>query len=400
MAIKFSIRTHTAKDGAVTRYARFRQPQRQEGGSIKLRPAERSLGTLSRREGAKLVEDWYREALEEASRPIDERKPLTFAEVALTYMRTNGRTPFLTPILERIGNTPVRDINQQTLTDLADSIYPGCTPATINRQIFTPVIAALRLSSGDNTYAMPKLTRPKGHDSLPDLDVPNLDWYRAVLPVANPWLRAFLIVGWLHGPRPGELLSRRKEHFNATAGTLLIHATKTGKKHIVNLADPARAALMAIPDLDVTKCIRVGESGKRTPRLSRGKLGSLFGTHTKSCMRKWLMAACKEAEVRYHMPKEAGRHAFATHNLEDGKSLAWLKSAGRWDTIKIPAEKYGHLEQDRVALQARESGEGRFLANVGELQQHDTPLLIDVGEVSQTKRRKLRGDGYGNEVGG
>lgn len=397
MAIKYSTRSHAAKDGTVTTYARFRIPQRQENGSIQLRPVERSLGTLSRREGAAKVEDWYREALDTANDPTAGHKVLTFLEVAETYMKTVGGTPFLDPILRQIAHLPVTEIRQKTLTDLADSIYPGCTAATINRQIFTPIIAALRLSSDDNTYAMPKLTRPKGHDSLPDLDVPDLDWYAAVLPVANPWLRAFLIVGWLHGPRPGELLSRTKEHFKADAGTLLIHATKTNKKHVINLAEPAVAALLSIPDLDSAKRILQGASGKHAPRLTSGKRGSLFGTHTKSCMRKWLKKACQDAGVRYHMPKEAGRHAFATHNLEDGKSLAWLKDAGRWGTIAMPADKYGHLEQDRVGHQARESGEGRFLQNVGKLQPH-APLLIENGEVPERKIRTIGGDGSGDTI--
>ena len=397
MALRFSIRTHTAKDGTVTRYARFRQPERSETSEIMFRPVERSIGSLSRREGAKLIDEWYREAQERANRPFEQEKPLTFAEVALTYMRTKGRTPFMAPILEQIGERPVREITQQTMTDLAASLYPGRTAATINRQLFTPVIAALRLSSDESTYAMPKLTRPKGHDSLPDLDVPNLDWYKAVIPVANPWLRAFLIIGWLHGPRPGELLSRTKEHFNAETGTLLIHATKTGKKHVLELAEPALRALLAIPDLDSARRIRQGSAGKHAPRLSSGKRGSLFGTHTKFTMRKWLIKACEEAKVRYHMPKEAGRHAFATHNLEDGKSLAWLKSAGRWDTLRIPCEKYGHLEKDGVALQARQSGEDRFLQSVGKLQPH-APLLIESGEGFERNRPQSNGNGDGDAL--
>jgi hypothetical protein len=62
------------------------------------------------------------------------------------------------------------------------------------------------------------------------------------------------------------------------------------------------------------------------------------------------------------MPKEAGRHAFVTRNLGEGKSLKWMQDSGRWKTlkIKIVAEKYGHLEKQEVDRQARQAGEEWF----------------------------------------
>lgn len=350
MAIRIWWRKHTAKDGTVTHYARFKIPRRVEGGSIELRPIEKSIGTLSKREGAKEVERWYNEAVE-AANALPRTVP-TFAEVALTYQQTQGASPYLAPILEKIGNRPVTEINQALMTQLAADIYPGRTPATINRQIFTPVIAALRLSAGDTTYPMPMLKRPKGHDHLPEIDVPDNDWFRAVLPVANPWLRAFLVVNRLHGRRPGELLNRTRGHFDAEARTLLVRDNKGKQNILINLAEPAWAAIMAIPDLTEAEKIRHDDRGKATPRLTKGKEW-LFGTPWQSTMRRWLLRACKDAEVPYHMAKEAGRHAFVTGHLAEGKSLKWVQDAGHWKTIQVPAKRYGHLEKQPVHEQAR-----------------------------------------------
>jgi hypothetical protein len=61
-----------------------------------------------------------------------------------------------------------------------------------------------------------------------------------------------------------------------------------------------------------------------------------------------------EAKVRYHMAKDAGWHAFVTKNLEAGKSLKWVQDAGRWKTLKVVAEKYGHVELQVVDRQAKE----------------------------------------------
>lgn len=364
MAIRIYWRDHTAKDGTTTLYARYKEPYRKDDGTVGLRPRERSVGVVSRREGAKKVEKWYEEAL--AKSQVEPTKVPLFADVVTTYQKTQGGSPYFIPILKAIGHRPVTDVDQALVMELASSIYPGRTAATINRQIFTPIIAALRLSAG-KTYAMPMLKRPKGYDSLPDLDVPDADWFRAVIPVANPWLRAFLIIGRLHGRRPGELVNRDRTHFNRDAGTLVVKDAKGNQTILIDLAEPAYAALCAIPELDSAKKIKVGKDGKGTPRLTKPKRAALFGTFHLTTMRKWLVKACAEAGVPYHMAKEAGRHAFATGALEEGKSLVWLKDAGYWKTIKVPAEKYGHLEKQKVHRQARESGETWFAASVGEL---------------------------------
>jgi hypothetical protein len=392
MAISICWREHKAKDGTVTLYARFKTPTRTEGGTVELRPVERSVGAVSRREGARKVEDWYKEDLE-AANAVPRIVP-TFAEVACTYQKTQGGSRYFKPILLEIGNRPVTDINQALMMSLATKIYPGCTAATINRQLFTPVVAALRLSA-PSSYPMPILKRPEGYDSLPDLDVPKADWFRKVLPAANPWLRAFLIVGRLHGRRPGELLNRTQAHFDKDARTLFVRDEKGKQNIVVDLAEPAWLALCAMPELEAAAHIRRDDRGKATPRLTKDKKEALFGTFNKSTMRKWLIAACKEAGVKYHMPKEAGRHAFATGALEEGKSLVWLKDAGFWKRIKVPAEKYGHLEKQKVHRQARESGEAWFGSAVGELAPA-VPLLIESDKQPSPRRPHARDLGSTN----
>jgi integrase len=395
MAIRISWREHTAKDGTVTRYARFRTPARKENGTVGTKPVERSVGSVTRREGAKLVEEWYQRDLESAS--LEPQSIPTFAEVALAYQHTQGASPYFEAILLQIGLRPITDINQGLIMKVAAAVYPNCTAATINRQLFTPVKAALRMQGELGTAIASRLKRPKGHDSLPDLDVPAADWYRAVIPVANPWLRAFLLIGRLHGRRPGELLNRTVEHFNPNERTLAVYDTK-GRQHIVlNLAEPAWAALMALPRLDEAKAIeRPRNKAEPSYRLTKRKKSFLFGTNQKTTMRKWLVKACDLAGVRYHMPKEAGRHAFATGAVNEGKSTAWLTSAGYWKSPKIPLAKYVHLEKQNVAAEAKATGEGWFGKSIGEMPD-PVRLTMKTGEVPDTKEVRNMGTGVGTK---
>lgn len=381
MGFRVTFREHREKDGTRILYARYYEPFRDEAGKVRSRRVERSTHTGKRVDARRWAEDEYQKAYEEAHK---ERAGAladdTFASAARTYMLSNGSKAYLFPLIERLGRKKLSEITQTVVTNLIDKLYPGRTAATVNRQVFTPIIRVMNFAKHKHA-----LERPKGHDSLPDLDVPKNEWYPAVLRVANPWLRAFLIVGRLHGRRPGELLNRTREHFDPELGTLQVYDAKGDQTIMLQLAGPALIALKALPDLRTAK---VG-AGKK---LTHGMRHALFGTFRKETMRAWLKDACKEAGVRYHMAKEAGRHAFVTKNLEAGKSLKWVQDAGRWKTLKVVAEKYGHLELQEIDRQAREAGEEWFSKILSQ------PIQIE-GKAGGDATRKLPrlGDSKGDD---
>ena len=150
--------------------------------------------------------------------------------------------------------------------------------------------------------------------------------------------------------------NRTREHFNDELGALTVWDGKGKQYIVVQLPEPALIAIRALPDLSEAK----KGSMKKGEKLTTAKRNYLFGTNQKSTMRKWMKDACKDAGVPYHTAYEAGRHAFVTKNLEEGKSLKWVMEAGRWKRIKVPAERYGHLERQEVDRQARQSGEDWF----------------------------------------
>lgn len=372
MAIRVSWRKHKQKDGEVILYGRFKIPVRTGEGKIEHRYTERSTGTGEKLKARQRVEDIYQEAYEEAHKPReDEVDSDTFSAAAISYMKNKGsqKSPvdglipasrlkvrankrYLYPIIERIGTKKLSEIDQAVVGNLATELYPGCTAATINRQLHTPIIAVMTFVGHTHD-----IKRPDGHDNLPpELRVPANEWYPAVLRAANPYARAFTITVRLTGRRPDELLNRTRDHFNDELGTLTVWDGK-GKQYIVlTLPEPALIAIRALPDLSDAK----KGSIKKGEKLTHAKRSYLFGTNQKSTMRKWMKDACKDAGVPYHTAYEAGRHAFVTKNLEEGKSLKWVMDAGRWKRIKVPAERYGHLERQDVDRQARQSGEEWF----------------------------------------
>lgn len=71
--------------------------------------------------------------------------------------------------------------------------------------------------------------------------------------------------------------------------------------------------------------------------------------------------------------------------------------AGYRKTRRVPAEKYGHLEKQKVHRQARESGESWLSNTVGALPVTGQLLIDDGREPRKTETRNVgiaRGHGY------
>jgi hypothetical protein len=56
-------------------------------------------------------------------------------------MKKGGERRFLKLIIEHFGNTPLTKIGQAELNQAATTLYPDASPATLNRNFYTPAIA-------------------------------------------------------------------------------------------------------------------------------------------------------------------------------------------------------------------------------------------------------------------
>jgi integrase len=88
---------------------------------------------------------------------FSERGEATFASAATGYMKAGGERTYMTPLLKHFGMTPARQIDQAAINAAALALYPDASPATRNRQVYTPCSAVLR-SAGIRI----ELKRPEG----------------------------------------------------------------------------------------------------------------------------------------------------------------------------------------------------------------------------------------------
>ncbi len=342
-----SLRKEKTASGETTLYARFYIPERSIDGEVSWRRTERSTRTSDKRQArqyAQAIIDTAYERLTQKPQPVEieevapEPPPVhTFAHAALTYMQTTGITRFIAPLLRHFGSQPVEAINQSAVVDACAVLYPGRTAQTLNRQVYTPIIAILNLDARTRNVAMPAFVRPRGWDHKPPIKTPKDEWFDKFLPAARPEARALALIWTLHNARvEKELLGRTPEDFNPESNTLYIGRTKNGEPVELRLAKPASEAIKAY-------------DWRKGPWL--------FGTNQKSTVYKWIRAACQEAGIPYYTPYQFGKHRFASRHLERGKSLKWVQEAGRWKTIKMVAERYGHLERREVENEMNEFSE-------------------------------------------
>lgn len=304
-------------------HARGYVPVRQGDGTVARQRIERSTRAGKRKDAQEVADQIEKEHWQRAYRGT--RPGATFAEAALTYMQTTGNTRYISPLLDHFGTAPLATINQDTVIEACKTLYPGCSPATWNRQVFTPVNAILNLAARDGLCAPPSLTRPKGHDALPALSIPDDDWFDKVFAASNPRLRALLLTLAMRGRRIGELVAIRSEDVDVESQTVQIGQTKNGEPLLLHIPEEA---------FDVIDDWRERER--------------FFGYASRHTATNALKRACKRAGVPVYSSHKIGRHAFATRILKEGYSLKFLQMAGGWKSVAMPARRYGHLERSEV----------------------------------------------------
>lgn len=117
---------------------------------------DRSTKTARRSLAQTILKKWERDI---EANEFAERKEPTFLSAAVYYMHSGGERQFLQPLIEHFGERPLRSIVQADIDSAAAKIYPNASPATRNRQVYTPVSAVLKLGGLDFTIRRPKGSR-------------------------------------------------------------------------------------------------------------------------------------------------------------------------------------------------------------------------------------------------
>lgn len=274
-----------------------------------------------------------------------ERHTATFAEAVNLYLDLGGDARYLAPLVERWGTWRLAAIAPLEIARAGRELYPGRKTATLDRQLYTPVIAILNTAAQAQLCPAPAIKRPKVERAkVQPSDDDTIDAILAATgkleykpgsrgaarrDAARARLRGLVLMMTLTGCRISEAVSvePRDVRLDAAEPDVLFRDTKNG--------DARRAVLP--PELV--------EALRALPPSAGAKLLGYASRHSAAQAIERAAAAAGVGRVSAH---QVGRHTFAARLLDSGATLKATQEAGGWRDIGIVSRTYGHLERSRV----------------------------------------------------
>ena len=259
-----------------------------------------------------------------------ERRTSLFAEAVILYLDQGGEARFADKLNDQFGLKRMSEITQAEVSRFATDAYPKSGPQGINRQVYTPLIAIFRCAHKAGMCEPPSFTRPR----LPKPKAVRFardDFLAKLLPECNPRLRAATLLVSYTGARATEACRLEDGDIDWQTRSLTLRRTKNGKPRVVAMTGLLYEAMLAL----------------------RGRPGRLFGYASRFSLNQALARACKRAGLPVMTSHKIGRHGFAARLLRLGHTLKEVQVAGGWDSFRMVAETYGHLERSSVDAAVR-----------------------------------------------
>ncbi|KFB11084.1 Phage integrase [Nitratireductor basaltis] len=305
---------------------------------------DESTGTSNKAVARQIIKA-KREAIERGE--LQSRRQLkqepTFLSAAISYMSAGGERRFIGEYDEErrqwkgliavLGETLLKDLDQQTIDSAAALLYPNASAATRNRQVYTPVSAILRHAGVEM-----RLRRPKGAQGKQRLDWLQPEQAERIFAAAekiDEEFAAFLIFLCYTGCRLSDALKLTCDRLALAESFAFFEETKNDEPRAVHLPPIVVTALANLP--------RGMERGKQTVFRFR-KNGHLYN------LLKRVKAKAGEdvAFVTFH----TFSHTWATWMRRyAGLDTRGLVGTGRWKDLKSAA-RYEHVVVSEESMKA------------------------------------------------
>jgi integrase len=250
----------------------------------------------------------------------------TFGEAALNYLNSGGEGRFLEPVLLHFGpDAKLQDIDNAAVAAAAEALYPGAAPATVNRQLITPVRAVLNMAAQDG-LCDPKVIRSRkvGQGRTRWLRPAEFDALAAELPAHLKPLATFMVGS---GVRAREALTLQADQLYLETGEAYLQDTKSGRPRMVRFPGRARDVLAAA---ELASTGAVFRTQRGLPYVIRDNTGGQFKV-------AWNKARARAGLGRDVTPHVL-RHTWSTWFYAQTRDFGGLLDLGGWadaDTANI-----------------------------------------------------------------
>ncbi len=290
-------------------------------------PIDRTTGTPDRKKANEALKALKAEIERGAFVP---KGALTFAEAALAYLNVGGDDRFLRPLTEHFQRMPLASIGQDEIDEAALILYPDASPATRNRQVYTPMSAIMQRAKMNVRLRRPK--GAQGEEKTEWMTPAQAEKLLAAAEAEDMEFRVFLALLCYTGLRLSEALAIECEQIDLDHSMIFIPKTKNGEARAVHIAQPLVVELANHP-----------QGLSRKDRLFRfNKNGRLYT----------LMRRAKTKAGLPNVTFHTCRHTWATWMRRFGKlDTKGLVGTGAWKDEKS-ASRYQHVVVTEEAQRA------------------------------------------------
>ncbi len=258
----------------------------------------------------------------------------TFVEAAVAYMDGGGETLYLQPIIDAIGSLPLAKLDQLAIDKLAVKLYPDASPATRNRQAYTPISAVLHFAAKRGLTEHRPIERPAIEDE-------RIRWItfeeaNRLIAACAKHLRPLIVFLLCTGARMSEALYLDWRDVELARAHVTFPATKNGEARGVPLDRRVLAELAALRHREG----RVFLTNRGVPYAEKpdgpggGQIKTAFN------------AACRRAGIEDFSPHDC-RHTWATWHYAANRDLIGLMKLGGWKSERMVL-RYAHVNVSQL----------------------------------------------------
>jgi integrase len=244
-----------------------------------------------------------------------------------------GERRYLKRLVDHFGTTPLASIDQAAIDRAAKLLRPDAGPATVNRQIHTPISAVLKHAHKRGLCELRHIERPQQPKG-------RVRWLtpaeaERLIAACSSHMRPLVIFLLYTGARLSEALYLPWRQVDLESQQVRFLDTKNGEDRGVPLHPRVVAELVKLPNRDLTVFRRPdGE-----PYSERRGNGSPIKTGFK--------AACRRAGITDFSPHDC-RHTWATWYYAATRDLAGLMELGGWGDERMVL-RYAHVNVSHLA---------------------------------------------------
>jgi integrase len=220
----------------------------------------------------------------------------------------------------------------------AKAVYPAASPATRNRQFFTPAVAVLRHAAQRGLCPMPIVARPSQVQAVPRWLTP--EEAERLIASAADHLRPLVLFLLYSGARAGEALWVDWRDVDLARAHVTFPKTKNGEARGVPLHPRVVAALGNLPH-------REGEVFRKPDGGPYERPRSPDDTSAGARIRTAFSGAVRRAGLEDFTPHDC-RHTWATWHYAVNRDLGALQRLGGWKSVAM-VMRYTHVNVGELA---------------------------------------------------